>query len=151
MKEAADEIERLHSIIRVNGLRWSHSPEDQIKHMADRFLGWRLPENFHPDGGISFKKTFNDHMPTPMKNEPTGTNLFDAEQATAMVRYMIEGLPVAVILNPCPFCGSPATLTDQGPAHTQCVECSNPECGAEGPCHHSTADAANAWNARAHG
>ncbi len=61
--------------------------------MIDRFLGWRLPENFSPDGGISFKKTFNDHMPTPMKHEPTGTNLFDAEQATAMVRYMIEGLP----------------------------------------------------------
>ena len=67
--------------------------ETQIKHMADRFLGWHLPENFAPDGGISFKKTFNDHLPTPMKNEPTGTNLFDAEQAAAMVRYMVQGLP----------------------------------------------------------
>lgn len=67
--------------------------EDQIKHMANRFLGWRLPENFNPDAGISFKKTFNDHMPQPMKNEPIGTNLFDAMQAEAMVRYMVEGLP----------------------------------------------------------
>ncbi len=26
--------------------------EDQIKHMTDRFLGWKLPETFSPDGGI---------------------------------------------------------------------------------------------------
>jgi hypothetical protein len=25
----------------------------QIKHMTERFLGWKLPENFNPDGGIS--------------------------------------------------------------------------------------------------
>jgi hypothetical protein len=69
--------------------------EDQIKHMVDRFLGWKLPENFNPDDGISFKRTFNDHLPTPSKHEPSGTNLFDATQADAMVRYMIEGLPAA--------------------------------------------------------
>ena len=68
----------------------------QIKHMVDRFLGWRLPENFTPDAGISFKPTFNDHLPVPMKHEPTGTNLFDATQADAMVRYLVEGLPAAV-------------------------------------------------------
>lgn len=67
--------------------------EKQIKHMRDKFLGWKLPENFNPDGGISFKKTFNDHLETPMKNEPSGTNLFDADQAEAMVRHMIDGMP----------------------------------------------------------
>lgn len=67
--------------------------EDQIKHMVDRFLGWRLPENFSPDAGISFKAEFNEHTPWPMKHEPVGTNLFDALQAAEMVRYMIEGLP----------------------------------------------------------
>lgn len=67
--------------------------EQQIMHMVDRFLAWRLPENFAPDGGVSFRRTFNDHMPGgPMKFEPTGTNLLDAGQATAMVRHMIEGL-----------------------------------------------------------
>ena len=66
---------------------------DQIKHMVDRFLGWRLPENFNPDGGISFKKTFNENTPHPMKHEPVGTNLFDASQAEEMVRYMVEGIP----------------------------------------------------------
>jgi hypothetical protein len=67
--------------------------EKQVKHLVDRFLGWRLPENFSPDAGISFKPTFNDHLPTPTKHEPTGTNLFDATQADAMVRYMINGMP----------------------------------------------------------
>lgn len=68
--------------------------EPQIKHMVDRFLSWRLPENFAPDGGISFKPTFNEHTDYVMKHEPTGTNLFDATQADAMVRYMVEGMPV---------------------------------------------------------
>lgn len=67
--------------------------EAQIKHMVDRFLGWKLPESFNPDGGISFKKTFNEHTAHPMKHEPSGTNLLDANQAEAMVRYMIDGMP----------------------------------------------------------
>ena len=68
---------------------------DQIKHMTERFLGWKLPENFHPDGGITFKATFNENTPHPMKAEPVGTNLFDYSQAKAMVEYMIEGLPIS--------------------------------------------------------
>lgn len=67
--------------------------EDQIKHMVNRFLSWKLPETFNPDGGISFKKTFNEHTANPMKHEPSGTNLFDAQQADLMVRYMIEAMP----------------------------------------------------------
>lgn len=65
----------------------------QIKHMVDRFLGWKLPEYFNPDCGISFKRTFNEHTAHPMKHEPVGTNLFDATQAAAMVRYMVDGMP----------------------------------------------------------
>lgn len=65
----------------------------QVKHMVDRFLCWRLPENFHPDNGISFKPTFNDHLPTPTRCNPVGTNLLGAGQATEMVRHMVEGLP----------------------------------------------------------
>lgn len=72
--------------------------EDQIKHMVDRFLGWKLPEAFHPDAGISFEPEFNKEWNArqgkpPQRHEPVGTNLFSAEQATAMVRYMIAGLP----------------------------------------------------------
>jgi hypothetical protein len=68
----------------------------QIKHMVDRFLGWKLPESFSPDAGISFarhtKPSSGNGVPEfyPM---PSGTNLFDATQAETMVRYMIEGMP----------------------------------------------------------
>lgn len=67
--------------------------EDQIKHMVNRFLGWKLPEDFSPDAGISFKAAFNEHTAHPMRHEPSGTNLFDATQADAMVRYMLNGMP----------------------------------------------------------
>lgn len=67
--------------------------EVQIKYMVNRFLSWKLPENFNPDGGVSFKKTFNEHTAHPMKHEPVGTNLLDASQADVMVRYMTEGMP----------------------------------------------------------
>jgi hypothetical protein len=64
----------------------------QIKGMVDRFLGWKLPENFNPDGGISFQKTANENTLHERKNEPTGTNLLDASQAEEMIRYMLYGL-----------------------------------------------------------
>ncbi len=75
--------------------------DEQIKHMVQRFLSWRLPENFNPDNGISFKPTFNDSPAVmkmlgrtePMKCNPTGTNLFDAREAEAMVRHLVEGMP----------------------------------------------------------
>jgi hypothetical protein len=67
--------------------------ENQIKYMVNRFLDWKLPENFNPDGGISFKKMFNEHKAHPMKHEPYGTNLLDAVQADAMIRHLIMGLP----------------------------------------------------------
>ena len=70
--------------------------EDQIKHMVNRFLGWILPEDFNPDGGVSFKRLENRHHhpdASPFYPMPSGTNLLDATQADAMVRYMIEGLP----------------------------------------------------------
>lgn len=66
--------------------------EDQIKHMAQRFLSWKLPANFNPDSGISFKPDFNEGPPYPMRYQPVGTNLFDATQAEAMIRHMIEGI-----------------------------------------------------------
>lgn len=71
---------------------------DQIKHMVDRFLSWKLPENFRPDGGINFKAAFNEHTDYPMRHEPSGTNLLDATQADAMVRHMIDGMPEPAIV-----------------------------------------------------
>ncbi len=66
--------------------------DEQIKHIVNRFLRWKLPDNFNPDGGISCKQFFNEHTAHPMKAEPTGTNLFNARQAEEMVRFITEGL-----------------------------------------------------------
>lgn len=72
--------------------------DEKIKHMVDRFLAWRLPDNFRPDAGISFNSLYNveynaaQGLP-PARHQPSGTNLFDATQAEAMVRYMVEGMP----------------------------------------------------------
>ena len=72
--------------------------EDQIKHMVNRFLSWKLPADFRPDDGISFEREFNKewnakHGHPPQYRTPYGTNLFDYTQAEAMVLHMIEGLP----------------------------------------------------------
>jgi hypothetical protein len=66
--------------------------DEQIKQMANRFLGWKLPADFHPDDGISFTPDYNVGTQWPGRHEPTGTNLFSYTQAEAMVRYMAEGL-----------------------------------------------------------
>ncbi|KER37251.1 hypothetical protein AL00_06140 [Sphingobium indicum F2] len=68
--------------------------EDQIKHMAERFLGWKLPPDFSPDGGISFNAIGNPDTQYEYRHEPVGTNLLNYEQALAMVRYLAEGLPI---------------------------------------------------------
>lgn len=66
--------------------------DEQIKHMVDRFLMWRLPEHFSPDGGISFDPIGNKGTPHEYRRNPIGTNLFDATQAEAMVRHLIGDL-----------------------------------------------------------
>jgi hypothetical protein len=74
-----------------SGERMVEMTDEQIKHMAERFLAWSLPADFNPDAGISFKAEYNDGT---SKHEPTGTNLLDYTQAVAMVRHMAEGLPL---------------------------------------------------------
>lgn len=56
---------------------------------VDRFVSWKLPADFHPDGGISFTPDYNQHTPWPAKHEPTGTNLFTVEQARAMFEHCL--------------------------------------------------------------
>jgi hypothetical protein len=57
--------------------------EQMASAMADFFCGWRLPDNFSPDAGITFKQ----YHPAAW---PTGTNLFTHEQAKAMFRAAID-------------------------------------------------------------
>lgn len=66
--------------------------EAQIKHMVDRFLGWKLPKDFRPDAGISYAPPNYTGMALD-NHYLSGTNLFDATQADAMMRYLVEGMP----------------------------------------------------------
>ena len=72
--------------------------EDQIQHMTYRFLMWKLPKPFRPDNRINFDPPAPLNSGTPYENDlwPTGTNLFDAGQAEAIVRHMVEGMPAEV-------------------------------------------------------
>lgn len=69
--------------------------------MVTRFLGWKLPEDFHPDAGISFQPYFNvewnaKHGKPPQRHEPIGTNLFTADQAKAMLEHVLAVAPSTV-------------------------------------------------------
>lgn len=55
--------------------------------MVDRFISWPLPRDFGPDCGISFDGRKDDEW-NKNKTWPTGTNLFTAEQARAMLEYV---------------------------------------------------------------
>lgn len=78
----AEGIEETHSTREVE--------EKLVKHLTDRFLGWRLPKDFHPDGGIMFMDVYDNGTEQGGKFEPTGTNLFTAEQAKEMFRFLLE-------------------------------------------------------------
>lgn len=64
--------------------------DDQIKYMVERFLSWKLPTDFNPDNGISAQRP--NYGPN-VAWEPSGTNLLDYDQANAMVRHMVDGMP----------------------------------------------------------
>ena len=68
---------------------WQIDRKSFIKIMVDKFLGWKLPEHFRPDAGISFTPEYNvEYMAAqgkpPCRHEPVGTNLFSADQAEQM-------------------------------------------------------------------
>lgn len=55
-----------------------------IDQMVSNFLSWKLPKDFSPDGGIVLAQQIGH------KFEPSGTNLFNAEQAKAMIKHIME-------------------------------------------------------------
>ena len=66
------------------------SREKRLKMAVDRFVGWKLPKDFSPDAGISFKP--NGEHGTAMW--PIGTNIFSADQAQQMFEYCLpDGWP----------------------------------------------------------
>jgi hypothetical protein len=62
-----------------------------IDALVDRFLTWRLPDDFAPDCGI----TFTPHHPNGIaRYAPVGTNLLHAGQARAMFEYLLAPLNI---------------------------------------------------------
>lgn len=55
-----------------------------IDALTDAFLGWELPEDFMPDGGVDFP------APPIGMPWPVGTNLFTHTQAKAMFEYCLS-------------------------------------------------------------
>lgn len=94
------ELKTAKGAVRANTER-ENMTDDQIKHMVDRFLMWKLPADFVPDCGISFERTAMGFTGEFVR-EPIGTNLLTAEQAREMVRHMIEGLVVVPLEAPTP-------------------------------------------------
>ena len=67
--------------------------DEQIEYMVDRFLSWRVPDDFSPDGGISFAPlTLHQGAPYQYDRWPVGTNLLNRPQTEKMVRYLLDGL-----------------------------------------------------------
>jgi len=78
-------------------------PNKLIDVAVERFLSWKLPEDFNPDAGISFEPEYNvEYMASqgkpPMRHEPVGTNLFDATQTREMVEHIFPQLPDCSVL-----------------------------------------------------
>lgn len=65
----------------------------EVQAAVNRFLGWKLPADFAPDCGISFKRESDYDHPVygRTKFEPIGTNLFTADQARAMLEHVLAG------------------------------------------------------------
>lgn len=63
-----------------------------IDKMVDRFLRWELPKDFAPDSGIEFTEPQEIFTKIENANDnhwPVGTNLFDAQQAEEMIKYLL--------------------------------------------------------------
>lgn len=77
--------------------------KENIDKMVDKFLSWKLPKDFSPDGGISFAMTYlgykeGVHVRIDRNVEdhswPIGTNLLDAKQARGMIEYILSDVDV---------------------------------------------------------
>lgn len=91
-------IDDLEAVIRdsahlfTGDARVGRSPS--LDEMVNRFLAWPLPKDFYPDCGISFDGRKDDEW-NKNRTWPVGTNLFTAEQARALLAYLLGEEPRA--------------------------------------------------------
>lgn len=67
-----------------------------IDEIVSRFLSWKLPTDFSPDGGISFETRYLPSSP----HWVIGTNLFTADQAKAMFEHVLKGSHSEIVTSP---------------------------------------------------
>ena len=70
--------------------------------MVSRFLSWKLPKDFSPDGGMVFIPTRGRGYDSPYW--PVGTNLLTAEQAGQMLKHFTGGRDAPEALKLLTFC-----------------------------------------------
>ena len=85
-----DAVEVLPLYLDLRGKEGFKNNDKVIDCMVDRFLNWRLPHDFAPDCGITFDGCKPDALGYA-PSWPVGTNLFTADQARAMLEYVIHG------------------------------------------------------------
>lgn len=76
----------------------AHAVDGVDQAMVQRFLGWRLPDDFAPDAGVSFRPPSNPH------SWPIGTNLLTADQAQRMLEHVAQAVPVLPPLERLTIC-----------------------------------------------
>lgn len=100
-----------------------------VADMVNRFLGWPMPKNFSPDGGMTFK------APAHPNSWPIGTNLLNADQAKAMFEHCLATPPSDGVTSPtdevchnivcddrCSFPSCMGPESAAAPAHTGSVD-----------------------------
>lgn len=89
-------------IVKADGVATVESRS--VDALVQRFLGWKLPADFAPDGGVTFERSYNvpgdgggvvtkQRLPDDPGRWPIGTNILNAEQARAMIMHLLAGEP----------------------------------------------------------
>ncbi len=79
--------------------------ESITRQIVGRFLGWRLPDDFNPDGpygGIEYHPIANRGTENEFKRAPSGMHLLNYDQAKAMVEA-IAGPLIQTLADCAPF------------------------------------------------
>lgn len=86
--ESADRVyEKIKEAVTALYTRPAAAPAIDIKAAAGKLMGWPLPKDFSPDGGVQFTP--------PSFGWPTGTNLLNVQQAEQMLAYVLDGAAAA--------------------------------------------------------
>lgn len=75
----------------INELR-DRERDALVKHMVNRFLGWRLPDSVCSDTCVSMR---------PYPHPRYGTNLLNAEEARQMIEYLFLVTPASGLMPLC--------------------------------------------------